>query len=101
MAHKPALIISVSSGPNGVYPVSELRSYSAKNNGLLYIPDHVIIRNVKDLLNKNIEGDWKKKDLWIRGRKNFSLQNLELYTKHMKRLREGTNFDFNNYPFGM
>ena len=32
LAHKPGLIVSVSSGMGGTYPVSELRSHGFKNN---------------------------------------------------------------------
>ena len=44
--HKPGLIISVSSGTGGAYPISELRSSSYKNSHIMWIPEHIIIRNV-------------------------------------------------------
>ena len=44
VGHKPALLVSVSAGPAGSYPIAELRLSSFKNNRLLWIPDHLIIR---------------------------------------------------------
>ena len=43
-AHKPGLIVSISSGNGGAYPISELRSSSYKNSHILWIPENIIIR---------------------------------------------------------
>ena len=48
--HKPGLIVSISSGNGGAYPVSELRSSSYKNSHIMWIPENIIIRNVKQFL---------------------------------------------------
>ena len=45
-SHKPGLIVSVSSGDGGAYPVAELRSSSYKNTHIMWIPENIIIRNV-------------------------------------------------------
>ena len=50
LAHKPGLIVTVSAGTGGSYPVTELRISSYKNTRLCYIPDHVIVRNVGHML---------------------------------------------------
>ena len=47
LSHKPALIVSISSGNGGSYPISELRSSSYKNRHILWIPENIIIRNVE------------------------------------------------------
>jgi chromate reductase len=46
LAHKAGLIVSVSSGRGGSYPVAELRMSSYKNTRVCWIPDHLIIREV-------------------------------------------------------
>ena len=48
LAHKPGLIVAVSAGEGGAYPISELRMSSYKNTFLLWIPEHIIIRHVED-----------------------------------------------------
>lgn len=47
LSHKPALVVSISSGNGGAYPISELRSSSYKNRHILWIPENIIIRNVE------------------------------------------------------
>ena len=51
LAHKPGLLVGVSSGIGGAYPISELRASSAKNCRLCYLPEHLIVRNVEKVLN--------------------------------------------------
>ncbi|MDX1303566.1 NAD(P)H-dependent oxidoreductase [Photobacterium sp.] len=50
LAHKPVLLVSVSASVNGVYPISELRMTGNKNNHACFLPDHLIFRNVEELL---------------------------------------------------
>ena len=42
LAHKPALIVTVSSADGGAYPVAELRMSSYKNNRICYIPEQIM-----------------------------------------------------------
>ena len=51
LAHKPALLVGVSSGIGGAYPISELRASGYKNCRLCYLPEHLIIRQVEQVLN--------------------------------------------------
>lgn len=53
LAHKPALLTSVSSSIGGAYPISELRASSYKNSRICYLPEHLIVRNVESVLNEN------------------------------------------------
>lgn len=50
LAHKPALAVSVSASVNGVYPISELRMTASKNNHVCLLPDHLIFRDIEQLL---------------------------------------------------
>ncbi|EPZ7318211.1 NADPH-dependent FMN reductase [Vibrio mimicus] len=50
LAHKPALLVSVSASVNGVYPISELRMTGNKNNHVCFLPDHLIFRNCEQLI---------------------------------------------------
>ncbi|WP_194089506.1 NADPH-dependent FMN reductase [Vibrio hibernica] len=52
IAHKPALLVSVSASINGVYPISELRMTGNKNNHVCFLPDHLIFREVDSLLSE-------------------------------------------------
>lgn len=47
MEHKPVLLVGVSAGQGGFYPVMDLRSYTFKNFRPCYLPEHLIIQNVR------------------------------------------------------
>jgi NAD(P)H-dependent FMN reductase len=100
IANKPALIVSVSAGPNGVYPVTELRSSCYKNSFVCYIPQHVIVRFVNDVLNdfNNYQNDNDKE---IRNRLNASLKVLSEYASALRVLRNSDAIRDYSYPYGM
>lgn len=88
LAHKPAMIVGVSSGDGGAYPVAELRMSSYKNNRICYIPEHVIVRNVESVLNQNPDDNNASADEYFRSRFEWSLNILTAYAKALKPLRD-------------
>ena len=93
-AHKPGLIISVSSGNGGSYPISELRSSSYKNTHLMWIPENIIIRNVEEF---NPGSHGKNIPNWLDDRIIYVLNLLLAYASNMKPLRTIINRkDFGN-----
>jgi NAD(P)H-dependent FMN reductase len=99
VGHKPALIVTVSASRGGSYPVNELRTSGYKNSRVLYLPEHVIIQNVNNVLNGETEAD--KDDSYIRHRIDFALSVLLGYTKALKPLRETGTLTSPDYPNGM
>lgn len=99
LAHKPALIVSVSSGDGGTYPVAELRAFGFKNNRICYLPDHVILRRVHELLNDaeaTVEADVR-----ARSRIVYSLGMLLAYSAALVQVRESVAMDLSQFPYGM
>ncbi|MCG9729839.1 NAD(P)H-dependent oxidoreductase [Shewanella sp. Isolate13] len=84
-AHKPALLVAVVSGISGAYPIAELRMNALKNNKLVATPDHLIIRNVEQVLNHDEPED--KRELHIRERIDYSLHMLMQYAQALKTIR--------------
>ncbi|MBE7213689.1 NAD(P)H-dependent oxidoreductase [Shewanella benthica] len=88
-AHKPALLVSVVSGISGAYPIAELRMNALKNNKLVALPDHLIIRNVTEVLNHSHEDvlaeDQREKDL--RQRIDYCLYMLHQYSQALTTIR--------------
>jgi len=84
-AHKPALLVSVVSGINGAYPIAELRMNAFKNNKLVAIPDHLIIRNVEDKLLQ--QEHLLKNDSNLRSRIAYCLHMLQQYAQALKTVR--------------
>lgn len=87
-AHKPVLLISLSAGVSGVYPIAELRMNAFKNNKLVAIPDHLVIRNVAEVLNNKTESEWSARDTQIRHRIGYSLHVLYHYCDALQILRK-------------
>ena len=93
-AHKPGLIVSVSSGNGGAYPIAELRSFSYKNTHIMWIPENIIIRNVEEF-NPGAHG--KNIPEWMDNRIDYVLKLLLTYASNMKPIREIVNRkDFGN-----
>lgn len=96
LAHKPALIVSVSSGTGGAYVVSQLKSHCSKNNRLCFIPEQVVIRNVRNKLfngDENSEGDY--------ARLSYAAAVLKAYIPALLQVREAGVLDFESWPYGM
>lgn len=87
--HKPGLIITVSAGLGGSYPVAELRMSSYKNTFLNWIPEHVILRNVE----KEFEN--------LVPRVSESLGILREYSRALKSVRESDTVRQKKFLYGM
>jgi NAD(P)H-dependent FMN reductase len=94
LAHKPGLIVSVSSGEGGGYPIADLRSFSYKNTHIMWIPENIIIRNVEQY-NPRFHGDAIPQ--WLDSRVEYTLKLLLAYSLNMKPIRTIVNRkDFGN-----
>ncbi len=79
LAHKPALIVTVSSADGGAYPVAELRMSSYKNNRICYLPEQVIVRHVESVLNDDPASNDPEADAYFRSRIRYALGILREY----------------------
>lgn len=93
LRHKPGLLVGVSASRNGAYPIAELRMSSHKNSHIIYIPEHVIIRDVENF-GKNKEG-------YIEQRMNYSLNLLPIYAEAFDKIRSSGLLKPDMYDFGM
>lgn len=101
LGHKPAFIISVSSGAGGAYPIAELRMSSYKNNRLCYIPEHLIIRDVEKVFNDKAEENDERSDSYYKERLNWCLNILLGYGKALKTMRAETDIHHDKFSNGM
>ena len=88
LSHKPSLIVSVSSGNGGAYPISELRSFSYKNTHIMWIPENIIIRNVEEY-NPGNHGEVIPE--WLDKRIDYTLELILAYSYKMRSLRKLIN----------
>lgn len=98
-AHKPGLIVSVSSGVGGAYPINELRTSGYKNSRLCYIPEHLIIRDCIHVLNN--DSPESQADEVLRSRIMYALKLLVEYSKALKNVRESGVIDHKKFQNGM
>jgi azobenzene reductase len=99
--HKPAFIISVSSGDGGAYPVAELRMSSYKNNRLCYIPEQLIIRDVENVFNEKEKDNNQKSDSYYKERLHWCLTILQGYGAALKSMRDQTEIYHDKFSNGM
>lgn len=101
VGHKPALIVAVSNGTGGAYPVAELRMSSYKNNRICYIPEHMIIRDVENVFNEDSKDNDQRSDSFYKTRLNWCLEILIAYGKALKPMRESTHLFHEKFGNGM
>ena len=99
LAHKPGLIVTVSSGEGGTYPVAQLRNFGTKNTRLVYIPDHLIVRDVCNVFNE--EQAASDQDKYLRERLFYSTRMLKVYADAFVSIRESGIYDRTSFPYGM
>lgn len=93
--HKPALIVAISSGNGGSYPVAELRMSSYKNTKICYIPEHIIVRNVEECFDDSNSTNITKQRL------HHVLDILFVYAQSFLEIRSNQIISNNKYPYGM
>jgi NAD(P)H-dependent FMN reductase len=97
--NKPAMLVAVSTGAGGAYPLAELRMSAFKNNFMCAIPQAIIVRHVAQCFNAVIaeKGD----DHSVREIITYSLGHLIAYSKALIRVREQSLSDYTRYPYGI
>ncbi|HBX54035.1 NADPH-dependent FMN reductase [Pseudomonas sp. UBA2684] len=99
LAHKPGLLVGVSSGIGGAYPISELRASSYKNCRLCYVPEHLIVRHVENVLNSPEAAS--EDDQRLRARIDYDLDILVKYANALKPVRETIDLSIPAFANGM
>jgi len=101
-ANKPALLVWVSAGRGGAYPIAELRMSSYKNSQICYIPQHILVQWVNDVLNDNVlNKDTEKHDAIIKRRIQHSCKLLEQYSISLQSVRNSNVLDLEQFRNGM
>lgn len=99
VGHKPALIVAVSASRGGSYPVNELRTSGYKNSRLLYVPEHVLVQDVADVLHG--ESPTSDRDAWLRRRIEFADRILLEYARALAPIRDSGLTEHADFPYGM
>ncbi len=97
LAHKPGLIVALSAGTGGAYPVAELRLGSYKNTRLCWLPEHIIVRNAQQ--SQLISSDFDESSIGKRLRNALSM--LMAYARAFKTERQYLLSLTRDIPYGM
>ncbi|MDH7795018.1 MULTISPECIES: NAD(P)H-dependent oxidoreductase [unclassified Beijerinckia] len=97
LAHKPGLIVSVSATDGGAYPAAELRAAATKNNRICWIPEQVVVRNVKQALSDTSANPSDR----VKARIDYSLTLLDRYRDALKAVRKSRVIDHATFAFGL
>lgn len=84
LAHKPALLVAVSAGTGGAYVINEMRTSSYKNSRLLYLPEHLLYRDVANLWTAD---EPTKSDSFLAERTHYAVNLLRAYAEAMVPVR--------------
>jgi NAD(P)H-dependent FMN reductase len=101
LAHKPALIVTVSTGNGGSYPVSELRMSSYKNNRICYLPEHLIVRHADKVFNVDEEKNDPRSQAYLGDRLDYCLAMLREYALAFRQIRASGKASLDKHSNGM
>jgi hypothetical protein len=99
LGHKPALLVGISSGQGGAYPLAELRASSYKNSRICYLPEQLIVRQVESVMNTH--EPLGNEDNRIRHRADWALRVLAQYATAMRPLRAQIPMENPDFANGM
>jgi len=101
LAHKPALIVTVSGSIGGTYPVDELRISSYKNSRLCYLPEHLIVRKAGSVFNEDPADNDSDAHDYLHGRLVYCLEQLREYALALRQVRASGKTSLETYTNGM
>jgi len=101
LAHKPALIVTVSVADGGSFPVAELRMSSYKNSRICYLPEHLIIRYVDTVFNDDPAQNKPSAHDYFVDRLQYCLEMLREYSLAFRQIRASGKTSVEKYTSGM
>lgn len=100
MSNKPAMLVGVSSGRGGAYPIADMKLLGQKNKHFVISPENLIVSNVKEIFNDDSQ-DENIPDILVKKRADYSLRVLVEYAKALKQVRDSGIIDLEAYPNGV
>ncbi len=100
LAHKPVMLVGVSSGRGGHYPLMQMRTMGYKNNHYVISPEALLVQGVNDMMN-NHEPEAGSVDESVQRRADYALRNLIEYAKALRNVRESGVVDFEEFKNGV
>lgn len=99
MAHKPVMLVAVSSGHGGHYPLMQMRIMNYKNNHFVVSPEALLVQDVKSIMNDHGPADGA--DASVKKRADYALQILIQYSVALKSVRKSGIVNFQDFENGV
>ncbi len=96
LAHKPVMLVGVSSGMGGVYPLAQLRMTGPKNTHYVVSGENLRISNVEKVL---VDGEITEDGLRVRA--EYALKVLIEYAKALQQVRASGIIDLKKFSSGV
>jgi len=100
MGHKPAFVTGISASDGGVYPISLLKGYTAKNTHITWVPLHAVIKNVDLFLDHDWSPESSNRYSQIQSRLLVGIKSLIIYAHKLKDVRKELVELSTLHPFG-
>ena len=100
LAHKPVMLVGISAGRGGFYPIMDTRSAGHKDTRYVISPEAIVINDCHNVF-QTPELDEQAPDYALKLRTVYALSILKLYTEALKSLRQSKVIDHQTYPFGV
>jgi NAD(P)H-dependent FMN reductase len=101
LAHKPALLVTLSSVDGGATPIAELRMSGYKNNRICYMPEQLVIRNVGTVFHTDDSKNNPEAHQYFVDRAAYCLELLVEYARAFGAIRSSGKASLEQYPNGM
>lgn len=99
-AHKPVLLVGISSNRGGSYPVLQLRQMGYKNRHFVLVPEQLVITQCETVMNDDSLAD-DASDIYIKKRADYALGVLKTYAAALTEVRKSPQVRLDTYPNGM
>ncbi len=96
LGHKPVMLVGVSNGKGGAYPLSQMKMIGPKNTHYVVSPENL---RVMDADTAVAEGEFTEKSL--NERSDYCLKILLEYSKALKQVRDTGLIDYERFTYGV
>ena len=99
MAHKPVMLVGVSDGRGGHYPLMQMRIMNYKNNHFVISPESLLVQDVKNIMNNHELAEGA--DGSVKKRADYALRILISYSEALQGVRNSGVVNLQDFPYGV
>lgn len=99
LAHKPVMLVGVSDGRGGHYPLLQMRIMNYKNNHFVISPEALLVQDVSSVLNDHNPGEGA--DGYVKKRADYALKVLLTYAESLQSVRSSGVINFADFKNGV